>query len=301
MNNLNETIKLLKQQRASVRMTYLVLTGTMVVAILFIILLLISYFLIENSYVLARIFAGLVALLYLVCAAVFARKGLIKLAAWMLIGLYTALGIFILATWGLNAPVGILVLGFAILLSSVMLDSRSIIFVSIIISIGLVLIQLLNINNVITPDTSRLDQQSTPGDAATYVIIFSIFALISWLSKRKMEETLLRARAAERALKLERDQLTERIKKQMTALQRAQQNELKQLYKFAELGQLTTIILHELANYLSVLTLDIDNLEDRHENSIAISRAKESIFYIDTIIDQVRNQIKESDETVNFD
>lgn len=219
----------------------------------------------------------------------------------MLVVLYGLAGMLILHTWGINAPIGILILGFVIFLAGVMLGSKYILIVTLGIIATLTLLQFFNVIGLSQPDHSLLDNDSSYGDVAGYSIIFAIFALISWLSGTKMETTLKRAVKAENTLQKERDELALRVEEQTKHLIDAQQEELKQLYRFAELGQLTTIILHELANHLSVLTLDIDDLKERHQNSIAIKHAKESIFYIDTIIDQVRNQINDSENVKRFD
>jgi two-component system sensor kinase FixL len=163
------------------------------------------------------------------------------------------------------------------------------------------LLQYLNIIGISQPNHELLNNDSSFADVAGYSVIFTIFAIIAWLSGSKMEHTLERAIKAEENLQKERDELARRVEAQTKRIIDAQQKELKQLYKFAELGQLTAIILHELANNLSILTLDIDDLKERHENSIAIEHAKESIYYIDTIIDQLRNQIKDSDDIIKFD
>jgi signal transduction histidine kinase len=207
----------------------------------------------------------------------------------------------ILHIWSINAPIGVLILGFVIFLTSVILGSKYIPWVTIGIIGVLALLQYFNIIGISQPDRSLLDNDSSYGDVAGYSIIFAIFAIIAWLSGTKTEATLKRAIIAEKTLQKERDELAVRVEEQTKRILSAQQNELKQLYKFAELGQLTTIILHELANHLSVLTLDIDDLKERHQNSVAIKHAKESIFYIDTIIDQVRHQINNSENVMGFD
>jgi len=282
-------------------MTLIILIGSFSVNVLLVGLLSISFFILDNTYVLGRIFIGILMLAYLTLVGYFIRKKKVRLSAWMLVGLYGLLGLSILHSWGINAPVGILVLGFVIVLTSVMLGAKQIVTVTLSIIVSLILLQYFSMIGLSQPDRSMLDNNSTYGDVAGYAVIFCIFALIAWLSKRKMEDTLTRAIKAEQTLQEERDALAMRVKEQTKSLRDAQQKELKQLYKFAELGQLTTIILHELANYLSILTLDIDDLEERHQNSVAINHAKESIFYIDTIIEQVRNQIKVSDNTRRFD
>jgi signal transduction histidine kinase len=282
-------------------MTRIILFGSFVVDISLIAMLCLSFLILGHRYVGARIAVGLIVLAYLIFVGYFIHKQRVRIGAWMLVSLYAIIGLSILHNWGINAPVGILILGFVIVLTGVMLGAKHIITVTFGIILALIILQYLNIIGVSQPDRSTLDNNSTYGDVASYAVIFCIFALIAWLSGSRMEDTLERVLAAELELQNERDVLAIRVEEQTKKLRDAQQKELKQLYKFAELGQLTTIILHELANYLSVLTLDIDDLKERHENSIAISHAKESIFYIDTIIDQVRNQIKDSDNAHKFD
>ncbi|MBC7459597.1 HAMP domain-containing histidine kinase [Candidatus Saccharibacteria bacterium] len=281
-------------------MTKLVLAGTFLVTIVLNILLLISYFGLNHHYVGLRLIIGISVIAYLGLVLAFLRYNFIKLAAWMLIGLYTSIATFVLLIWGINAPIGILVLGFVIVLASVMRGAKSIIPVTILMIGILIILQVHTGMGLSSPDLSSFDNASSFGDVISYSMIFTVFALIAWLSRTQMEQALLRTLAAESALKKEKESLANKLEVQTQNLRESQLKEMKQLYKFAELGQLTTIILHELANYLSVLTLDIEDIKERHHNSIAIDRAKESIFYIDAIIDQVRNQIKESDSIEKF-
>lgn len=283
------------------QMTRIILFGSFIVNILLVLLLCFSCIIPEHQDIASRVSIGLGVLAYLIIVGQFVRRKKILIGIWMLIGLYSTMSLLILHTWGINAPIGVLVLSFVIFLTSVMLGTKHILAVTIGIIVALILLQYFSMTGLNQPDRSMLDNNSTYGDVAGYSILFCIFALIAWLSGRKMEDTLARALRAESALKKEMDMLATRVDEQTKKLRDAQQKELKQLYKFAELGQLTTIILHELANYLSILTLDIDDITERHQNSIAIKHAKESIFYIDTIIDQVRNQIKDSDNAHQFD
>jgi len=280
--------------------TIVILLGTFVVCFLLISLLCVSYFILEHSYVLPRIVVGLLVLAYLSIATIFASKNDIKVVAWMLISLYTLIAIFILHSWGINAPVGILMFGFIIALSGIMLGAKYIVWVTFGTVLILVLLQIMTHTGTHQPNRTMLDNSSTFGDVASYSILFSIFALIAWLSGRQMERMLRRALRAEYELQKEKDSLAFRLEIQNQNLREAQIKEMKQLYKFAELGQLTTVILHELANYLSILTLDIDDIKERHQSSLAVTHAKESITYIDSIIEKVRSQIKDSDAVKKF-
>ena len=291
----------IKILRSSQHMARIILIGSFTLDIVLIRLLSLNLFVFGHSYVLAQIVACLGTLLYLLFVGFFLYKKYTQIGAWMLLIFYGVVGILILHIWGINAPIGILILSFVVVLASVMLGAKYIIFVTVAIIMLLIILQHFSVIGISQPDRSMLDDSSTYMDVINYSVFLCTFAFVAWLAGSRMEHALERAVRAELLLQKEKDILASRVRVQTKRLKDAQHKELKQLYKFAELGQLTTIILHELANHLSVLTLDIDDLKDRHQSSIAIDHAKESIFYINTIVDQVRDQIKDSDDTQKFD
>lgn len=287
--------------RSSQHMVQIILIGSFVLDMVLILLLSFNLLILGHSYVLGQIVACLGTLLYLLFVGFILYKKYTQIGAWMLLIFYGIVGISILHIWGINAPIGILILSFVVVLASVMLGARYIIFVTVAIIMLLLILQHFSVIGISQPDRSMLDDSSTYMDVINYSIFLCTFAFVAWLAGSRMEHALARAVHAELLLQKEKEILASRVRVQTKRLKDAQHKELKQLYKFAELGQLTTIILHELANHLSVLTLDIDDLKDRHQSSIAIEHAKESINYINTIVDQVRDQIKDSDDTQKFD
>ena len=291
----------IKILRSSQHMARIILIGSFILDVVLILLLSLNLFVFGHSYVLAQIVACLGTLLYLLFVGFFLYKKYTQIGAWMLLIFYGVVGILILHIWGINAPIGILILSFVVVLASVMLGAKYIIFVTVAIIMVLIILQHFSVIGISQPDRSMLDDSSTYMDVINYSVFLCTFAFVVWLAGSRMEHALERAVRAELLLQKEKDILASRVRVQTKRLKDAQHKELKQLYKFAELGQLTTIILHELANHLSVLTLDIDDLKDRHQSSIAIDHAKESIIYINTIVDQVRDQIKDSDDTQKFD
>ena len=282
-------------------MTKIILFGSFIVVGSLTSMLFIGYFMFHTTYVLTQIIIGTATIIYLTITRHFINRKHTKLAAWMLVLLYAFIAVSVLHFWGINAPIGLLVLGFVIILSGVMLGVKYIIWVTLGLISLLILLQVATAFGINEPDRTMLDEASTMYDVVGYAIIFSIFALLAWLSGGQMECALLRALEAERALKIEKDSLAVRLEEQTRNLREAQIQEMKQLYRFAELGQLTTVILHELANYLTILTLDIDTIKDQRHNSIAIGHAKDSISYIDSIIEKVREQIKDSANVQRFD
>ena len=71
---------------------------------------------------------------------------------------------------------------------------------------------------------------------------------------------------AEDELRIEKSLLAVRLEKRTQKLQAAQLKEMQQLYRFAELGQLSTALLHDLANHLTVLTIDIEDIHKKQHS-----------------------------------
>jgi signal transduction histidine kinase len=291
----------LLEDRHSIYMIKIILFGTLIVSVLLFTLLLISLFVLDNPNLVSRTVAGALVLLYLITIFLFLRKLKYKLAAWMLLILYASVAVVIISNWGINAPVGIIIVGFVILLSGVMLGSRYIIPVTCVLMLILFVIFILDISGIHEPNLNVLSMEPGFGDIATYVTFFGIFALIAWISENRMEQSLAKAISAERALEKEKLSLAQRLEEQIQIVRQSQREEIMQLYRFAELGQLTTAILHEMANNLSVLSLDIDDLHQENHTSNAIARTKESIKYLENMVMKVRRLLNKTNQTERFD
>lgn len=277
-------------------MVRLILVGTFIVAAALTLLLVVSLVVIGNDYVLSRVLIGVAILIFLLCIAFCLHKGRVRLAAWMLIVLYSTVATSILWIWGVNSPIGILMLCFVVLLAAVTLGAKSILYVTVFLAIILVMLETLVTLKITQPDVAKLDDVSSFGDIISYIIIFSIFALIAWISVRRTELAFKKAQDAESALLKEKASLAIRLARRTVSLRNAQLEEMKNLYRFAELGQLTTATLHELANHLSVLSIDIDSGSGNKNDDKRVARLRESVSYIDMMIRQVREQLTDSAE-----
>jgi len=129
--------------------------------------------------------------------------------------------------------------------------------------------------------------------------MFGMIAVISWLFGGRMEHSLAAAEAAEAALEQEKQLLQVRLKRYAKRLQKAQMDEMRQLYQFAEVGQLSTSLLHDLANHLSVLNLEIGGLQsEKHSKSLRRSRA--IVDQLDTMLVEVRSRLAGQKTTKAF-
>lgn len=80
---------------------------------------------------------------------------------------------------------------------------------------------------------------------------------------------------------------------------RQKQEQKRDLHRFAEFGQLSTALFHDLANNLMVLSLDIQNLKGR-TSPRSFRQANHSLAQIEKLVDQMRSQLKYQDTAVDF-
>lgn len=238
---------------------------------------------------------------YLLVGEYLIRKNHYQTVNWMLILLFEVLAFFTLIVWGLNAPVGILTISFAVLLPSVLMGPRAILLVIIFTITILVAVQTVHASGISSPNLRLLAEPSGISDIITYSIILSIFALVSWISSTQRERSLSRALEAEARLNIQKNTLKKELEKESATLRLAQLNQIRELHKFAFLGQAAAATLHELSNHLSILNIDIDDLSRHAESSKAMNNAKGSIEHINKMVRKVKHQINSYDRRETFD
>lgn len=281
---------------SSSRITRIVLVTSMAVGFVLTGLLLIYDF--SNvGYLRTRTVVALCLLIYLAIALIFSRMKRDAIANWMVISFYTGIGALTMLLWGLNAALGIFAMSFVIILTGVLLGSRAILPMSIALVVVLACIQTLHVHGIVTPDLTSVQSSSSYFDVISYSTILGIFALVIWVYNRQLEASLKRARNAESTVRAQKDSISRQLSTESARLRQTQQNEMQQLYKFATLGQSVTATLHELSNYLSVLTMDMDDLKHHHKNSKVIKNADESILQINAMVRQFRRKLENYDET----
>lgn len=74
-------------------------------------------------------------------------------------------------------------------------------------------------------------------------------------------------------------------------LESARLEQMSELYRFTELGRLSTALFHDLANHLSSICVDIEGLRGRSE-SATLSRMHDNVQHIDGVVQRVRRQIQ---------
>lgn len=272
--------------------------GTFILISIISLLLFVSYFLLHNYYVIDRILICGAALLYLAIIHHLWSKKYSLLASKLLILFYFIIAGLVLYIWGIDAPFGMLSFAIAIVLAGILLGARYTIYFAIF-AIAFILFLQAHITLGYTPPLSLSTRPTLLGDTLGYCTLLTILALISWLFGRQTERLLFKNYLAEKALLKEKQSLEIRVAERTDQLQKAQMKELQQLYQFAEMGQLSAALLHDLANHLSVLTFDIADLKQQ-QHTEAIKRAEESVGFLEDSVRQVRSQLHGKSEHQRF-
>lgn len=263
----------------------LVLKGTLALSFVLFTLLLVGYFVQHHTYVLNSLLIGAGALLYLGIVYWFWYKVKKKyLASQLLIYFYAVVSTIIIVTWGLNTPVGILLLAISIILTSILIGSQYTLHATLVAIIILFGLQIAISFGGYRPHETPSLELSTFGDALADGVLLMILGMLSWLFGRQTER-------AEAALLHEKQQLEVRVEERTRQLQTVQMQEMQNLYRFAEIGQLSTALVHDLANQISVLSFDIEDL-NQDKRATAVKRARQSITQLEKTIAAIRTQLK---------
>ncbi|HJP96521.1 MAG TPA: HAMP domain-containing sensor histidine kinase [Candidatus Saccharimonadales bacterium] len=260
-----------------------------------------NYFLLHLTYLLLRIAVISVVALALLGLYTMALRQRFTLPAYSLLVVY-----FIAATaacwlWGVEAPIGTLLFALVVIFAGILLGARYSLYAALlVVGIQMLFVALLHAG-IAHPDKSWAATPARFYDVIVYAIILGNIALISWLFNRSMERSLARAQRSERALLRQKEMLEVTVEERTRQVQVAHLERTQELYRFAELGHMSVALLHDMANYLTVLSLDIEGLKQAQKNrSTAVRRVQESTRHLNSLIKQVRGQIQGETTITSF-
>jgi len=268
----------------------ILLFSTLVIFVLYLGLLLQSYYVLRHDFVVARVWSTLGGLVFLGSLYWLARTGRYRVAAFLLVSLYFLAAGSVVFQWGTTITTGVLLFGLVIVLAGILLGSNYSLYAAGGVAVLLIGLQMAAEHGVLHPDWSWATMPPSLGDVLSFCIMFGILGVVSWLFNHQMERSLRRAKRAEIALTKQKEALEDTVAERTRQLQAEQLEKVQQMYRFAELGQLSTALMHELANHLTTLTLDIEGLKNERQSAV-LQRAKRSIRYIEDMVHRVRDQL----------
>jgi two-component system C4-dicarboxylate transport sensor histidine kinase DctB len=161
------------------------------------------------------------------------------------------------------------------------------------------------VNLIVLPKLYWRDETLQLNDSFVAIVTLSIIAIVSWLSNREIEKSLRRARRSEADLKKERDSLEVKVEERTRELKQAQMEKMSQLAHFAEFGKLSSGLLHDLANPLTALSLNLGRLKDVYAQEVSgmklhVNQALEAAKRMEDFVKAARKQIQQQETMVNF-
>lgn len=267
-----------------------ILYGTSFLVAAIAVLLVVSLIFNGNLHALSSLAVCGAAFFYMLGIYMLLRRKYHTVAAYLIILFYLLLASYIVFSWGINTPLGTLIFGLVIVLAGILLAAKHAFFAAIASGTILIGIQTAIIFHWYMPDASWTTSESSYGDVLAYCTVFGMLALVSWLYNREMQQSLAQARQAEAALRIQKATLETRVKKRTAQLRRTQLEEMQQMYRFAELGQLGVTLLHDLANYLTALSIEIEDIDSK-QHSKTIVRARKIMQYLADIVYNTRERL----------
>jgi signal transduction histidine kinase len=274
-------------------LNWLLVSSLFFVAFATLLNLLVSLLVLHHTQVISYLSVMLGLWVFFLLLYILARKGKYRFSATILVLLYGLTAVGLIAHWSILIPQGILLFALIVVLSGILLGSKYAFINSLVATAILGIFLFLQVHHTLHPDISWGRQPADFVDIIVFGTTLSILGLASWLYNWQMERSLERAKRSERALQHQKAQLEVRVEKRTRQLQATQAEKMKQLYHFAELGHVSTALLHDLSNHLAMLTLDIESLGSAHSNRPGVvKQAQKSITYIEELVQRVSYQLQ---------
>lgn len=245
-----------------------------------------------------------VPFLFFLSLYILSRKGYVLVSASALIISLLIFAVYLGYSWGVDLPAGILLLVLTIVMAGILISTK-VAFVT----TGAIVLLIIGIGSLQNSGTIPVDRSwsaNSWGMSETIVagIILSIIAIVSWLSNREIERSLVRARKSEAELKDERDLLEVRVAERTQELQRTQMEKMSQAYRFVEFGRVASGIFHDLNNPLAALSLNIEHIAEssgvRKELSDNVVRAKHATEHMKKLMDSMRKHLTQEVTSETF-
>ena len=231
------------------------------------------------------------------------RGGLFVSTSYVFVGVYFIAATYTGYSWGIDVPQGLLIYILVIIMSGILISTRFALIATLTVSLTILLFAHLQSISIIQPDLYWRNEMLDVEDAIVVVVTLSVIALVSWLSNREIDKSLRRARRSEKSLREERDLLEIRVEERTKELEKVQLEKLIQLQHFADFGRVTSGLLHDVANPLASIALNLENLKKESHSPEIVARTGRALANIKRIKDIIiagRNQIRKQEIRAPF-
>lgn len=234
------------------------------------------------------------------------RRGKVQISALLLLSFFYLSGSYTVFKWGAEVAQAWLIYALLIVMSGVLIGTRFAFFLTLSVVITVSLLGFLQSAGFYQPSVSWKTEAYAFGDTILLNITLVVIAIIAWLSNREIEKSLKRARTSETALKKERDLLEIKVEERTKDLKQAQLEKMTQLYRFAEVGRLSSGLFHDLVTPLSLISLNLDRLKHKREEGsienmqVQLKKAIKATKYLESFVIAVRKQLQNQESKKVF-
>ncbi len=230
-------------------------------------------------------------LIFFIALYFLSKKGLGKMVSYVFIALIFSLAFYQGFLWGVDLPASLLFYTLGIIISGIILGTKKSFFFT---SLAILLICLsanLQKEGLVIADRSWINDLWGKSDVLVTGVIFLIIASVSWLYNKELNKSLKKLRRSERLLVIERDLLETRVAQKTKELRIKQAEEIAQVYRFAEIGKLSSGLFHDLVNPLTSVMLNIHKIKMDGENNPNLNFINEEINQAIKVSEKMRNFI----------
>ena len=233
------------------------------------------------------------------------RKGFARTSSYLLVAIFYVYLFLANFSWGPDLPITWIFYCLLIVLSGILISTRFSFFVAILVAATVTTLTLAMNFGYHEPLRHWKEEGFIWGDAIGASVAFLIIAVVSWLSNRDLEDSLHRARSSEAALQVERDQLEIKVEERTKQLKEAQEIQLEQMTRFAEFGQLASGIMHDLANPLTSMSINLQMVKDQvpedvRDTSKYMDQALQATKRMEELVQVARQQFQKKPDTIPF-
>ncbi len=227
------------------------------------------------------------------------RRGHYRVSSYLFIAILCLAGLQLLLAYGFVLPHATLTFVVAIVISSVLISARMGLLLTGLLAVVEISVGLAQLHHVLHPNLLWLRQSLNFGDSASYAIVFAIIGVVTWLSNREIDRSLLRARLSESELAQERDSLEVRVQARTRELEDSQRLRVTELQRFAEFGRLSANLLHEVASPLTAASLNLEQAS--HDENYLIEQVQKNIQQIERYVSSARKQLQRESSRATMD
>lgn len=228
---------------------------------------------------------------------ILSKKGYIKIASYILVTSYWAGALHCGYQWGASLPATIILFIFVIFMSSILIDSKFGVRVTVVSIISFI---ILGIHEYKNPEILSWRMEAiNNSDLITYSLFLTLIATLSWLSNKEIEKSLKRARVSEKELREEKDLLEVKVVARTKELKESQLTRMNELERVAEFGRLSQGLFHDLLSPLTGMVLHMEKIkgmppEEVKQSHISLDKVIEASKRISDNIERMRYSMKNS-------